>query len=266
MDLRRRKPNLEIPDGPRRNAPIMSAQRGVLHVQESDPLESVPSPGHPLSATDGPPTPVSLIDLRRKHRLLAEEGRAEYPLFQYYVSPATYNTFETKEEFEAAANEYFERCFLTKTPPRLNGLALALGCPGPASLQRLAMRKPELREIISRCLTAVANAYECVEGNSVLAMFMLKHIPEFDVLEPEGTAPLQYFKDRQEVNVYSQVTGVIDHSIKGAHLSPREAYYRLIHQRDALPDDIIEAEVVEAKPLSIEDLLAREETLFEDDE
>ena len=235
-------------------------------MQEFDPRQPDPHSGHPSDPTSEPVAPLPLAVLRHKHRLLAEEGRAEHPLFKFYVSPATYVQLETPEEVEAAANEYFERCFLTKTNPRLNGLSLALGCPGPASLQRLAMRKPELRSIISRCLTAVADSYEGREGNTVMSIFMMKHIPEFDVLEPAGSVPLQYFKDRQEVNVYTKVAGVIDHNVKGAHLSPREAYYRLIHQRDEVPEDIVEGEVVEAKTKTLEDIIANEENLFEDDE
>lgn len=116
-------------------------------------------------------------------------------------NPATVTMPNSVKEFVDKSNAYFEECCDTDTRPTITGYALAIGLPGPTSLIRLGQRIPELRYIISRCMTAIAYGYEEMigYGNAAGVLFMLKNIPDFDPDEPIGAPPIQFFNDRKEV-------------------------------------------------------------------
>ena len=146
-----------------------------------------------------------------------------------WVNPTKGAPLETFASYEAAINAYFEECEENETQPRLTGLALALGLAGPTSLYRLARRRPDLRYIISRATTAVAHGYESqINGGAAPgALFMLKHLPDFDMEEPAGSAPIQHFRDRHEIMVES-IPGVESPHEKGSDMSPAEAYMKVV--------------------------------------
>ena len=105
---------------------------------------------------------------------------------------------------------YFEEWHEQLLRPTITGLALATGLPGPTSLIRLGQRVPELRAVISRCMTAVAHGYEQLiglGGASAGAQFMLKNIPDFDPEDPVGEPGVQFFNDRKEVLLQADVHG-----------------------------------------------------------
>ena len=92
-------------------------------------------------------------------------------------NPATIIPIVNWEDFTDRANLYFEECLDEAIRPTITGLSLATGLPGPTSLIRLGQRVPELRHVISRCMTAVAHGYEQLiglGGASAGAQFMLK--------------------------------------------------------------------------------------------
>jgi len=163
--------------------------------------------------------------------------------FPWLVRPADAVPLNDIGQIKEQANQYFEFCAANGIRPRLMGLALALGVEGPVSLQRMAMRRPELRYILSRCLAAVAYGYEedIESGASQGAIFMLKHIPEFDSYEsPVGVKPIQYFSDRREVNVNTRVAGVRTLEHEGSDLSPEEVYFNLIHGHGEIEEAVYE--------------------------
>jgi len=171
---------------------------------------------------------------------IAEPARPEWP---WLLRPCDPVPLDNIDEIAERANDYFTRCYEYNEPPKLTGLALAVGVPGPASLQRLAQRRPELRWMISRCMTAVAHSYESMiaEGSSPQGpMFMLKHLPEFDLEEPAGSKPLQYWNERREVIIDARVSGVKQPNEGGAELTPYEAYMKIIHGEVDIEDAIYE--------------------------
>jgi hypothetical protein len=160
---------------------------------------------------------------------------APEPEFPWMTRPADLVPLGDVKAIANRANKYFTQAHRLGVKPTLTGMALALGVTGPASLQRLAQRRPELRWIISRCLTAVAHGYETTlaEGGPAQgAVFMLKHLPEFDVEEPKGSKPVQYWTEKRELVINARVYGVRNPEDEGADLSPREVYLRVIHGED----------------------------------
>jgi hypothetical protein len=128
---------------------------------------------------------------------------------QWRRAPATINPPTGVEDFTKRSNEYFEDCAANQTRPTLTGYALAVGLPGPTSLLRLGQRFPELRYSLSRCMMAVAVEYEEMIGvtNAAGPMFMLKNIPDFDPDEPVGAPAVQFFNDRKEILLTTEVHG-----------------------------------------------------------
>ncbi len=125
-------------------------------------------------------------------------------------NPATIIPIVNWSDFTDRANLYFEECVDQTIRPTITGLALATGLPGPTSLIRLGQRVPELRAVISRCMTAVAHGYEQLiglGGASAGAQFMLKNIPDFDPEDPVGEPGVQFFNDRKEVLLQADVHG-----------------------------------------------------------
>lgn len=125
-------------------------------------------------------------------------------------------------------NEYFTECARTGRRPLLTGLALAAGYSGVTEMRRAAMRSPDLRYAMSRAFTVVAACYEemigSVGGNGPL--FMLKNMPDYDSMAPEGAPATQPFQERFVVEEH--VSGVKTIESEGLELSPRAAYLKLI--------------------------------------
>ena len=180
-------------------------------------------------------------------------------------NPATVVRLETIDDYKRAINEYFEWCFDRDVQPRIASLALALGLPGISSIHRLARRNPELREIISRAVTAISAWYE--EGLSTSAskgaIFALTHLGDFD-LEEDPHAPEVHFWNEKPKNliVENRIVGIKSLEDQGSQYSPQEAYMKLVQgetiveisqdemkaQRDdeprKRPTDIEEADIV----------------------
>jgi len=194
---------------------------------------------------------------RQLYEQRVEDELATHPTFEYQVRPASGVIPETVEELATRANEYFEVSYAVGQKPKLNGLALHLGCAGPLSLQRLGMRRPEFRSIISRCLTAIADSYEQMldGGSATAAMFMMRHLPEFDVSEAPGSAPIQYYQDKREITLNAKVSGVADPAVRGKELNPHQAYYRLVHQTEPIEDAELQGEAAAVPMQSLEDIL-----------
>lgn len=154
-------------------------------------------------------------------------------------SPAIVSPPKDVNDFIARSNQYFEECADTDTRPTLTGYALSVGLPGPTSLIRLGQRIPELRYAISRCMMAVASEYEDMVGlgNAAGPMFMLKNIPDFDPDEPIGSPSVQFFNDRKEILLQSNVAGVARSDSEHDKEDPLETYVRLIRQRGYVPGE-----------------------------
>ncbi len=125
-------------------------------------------------------------------------------------NPATIIPIVNWSDFTDRANLYFEECLEQTIRPTITGLSLATGLPGPTSLIRLGQRVPELRHVISRCMTAVAHGYEQLiglGGASAGAQFMLKNIPDFDPEDPVGEPGVQFFNDQKTILLQADVYG-----------------------------------------------------------
>lgn len=167
-------------------------------------------------------------------------------------APATLNPPTGVKDFIARSNEYFSNCVDNQTRPTLTGYALAVGLPGPTSLLRLGQRFPELRYSLSRCMMAVAVEYEEMIGvtNAAGPMFMLKNIPDFDPDEPVGAPAVQFFNDRKEILLTTEVHGAARADKKHDGEDPLETYVRLIRQRGQLPEEETESVVLKAQKSS----------------
>jgi hypothetical protein len=152
-------------------------------------------------------------------------------------SPATPSQPNGVQDFIERSNRYFEGCHDNEIRPTLTGYALAVGLPGPTSLIRLGQRMPELRYTISRCMTAIATAYEEMIGfgNATGPLFMLKNIPDFDPDEPIGSPPVQFFNEKKEIILNANIAGVARTDSEYDEEDPVDTYARLIRQRDVTP-------------------------------
>lgn len=158
----------------------------------------------------------------------------EAPAPDWLRNPATIIPIENWDDFTNRANLYFETCLDTTLRPTITGLALATGLPGPTSLIRLGQRVPELRHVISRCMTAVAHGYEQLiglGGASAGAQFMLKNIPDFDPEDPVGEPGVQFFNDRKEILLQADVYGAatVGEDYDG-DVDPLEVYLSIIRK------------------------------------
>jgi hypothetical protein len=167
---------------------------------------------------------------------------------EWLRNPATIQPIVNFADFTDRANLYFEECHEQIIRPTITGLALATGLPGPTSLIRLGQRVPELRAVISRCMTAVAHGYEQLiglGGASAGAQFMLKNIPDFDPEDPVGEPGVQFFNDRKEIllqaDVYGAATMGEDYD---ANIDPVEVYMSVIRK----PGGIGKISSVESEP------------------
>lgn len=168
-------------------------------------------------------------------------------------NPATVNPPAGVEDFIARSNLYFNECADTDSRPTVTGYALSVGLPGPTSLLRLGQRIPELRYVISRCMIAIASGYEELinRGNASGAIFMLKNIPDFDPDEPVGAPAVQFFNDRKEILLQTNVHGAARSDAEFDNEDPIETYVRLLKRRGYIPGEEQEPTVIK-KPVSVE--------------
>jgi hypothetical protein len=161
-------------------------------------------------------------------RLQESPSRAATPA--WLRRPADIKRLKTFEEYQHAINDYFTTCDDEGIQPLFSGLALVLGLPGIETVYRLARRKPELTEILSRAITAIAHGYEAaLSGPGARgAIFALQHLKDFDLEEPAGSAPVQSWKQQMTVDVNQRIVGVVDPATLGRELSPEEAYLTII--------------------------------------
>lgn len=190
------------------------------------------------------PIPADELQLLKEHRRGANrpliEDSASVPLPEFLRQPATIQRLESKSEFIEAANEYFAYCEQAKLAPQLTDLALAFGLPGVSSLHRLGRRRPDLTEVLSRCITAIASGYEKLLASSASrgAIFALKHLPDFDLEEPVGSPEVAFWTDKQQLEVTSRIAGVKEADEEGSDLSPEEAYVKIM--RGGVPFEVLE--------------------------
>jgi hypothetical protein len=165
-------------------------------------------------------------------------------------NPATVNPPAGVEDFIARSNQYFNECADTDTRPTVTGYALSVGLPGPTSLLRLGQRIPELRYVISRCMIAIASGYEELigYGNAAGPIFMLKNIPDFDPDEPVGAPAVQFFNDRKEILLQTNVHGAARSDAEFDNEDPIETYVRLLKRRGYIPGEEQEPTVIK-KPV-----------------
>jgi hypothetical protein len=155
------------------------------------------------------------------------------------------------EEIKSRANEYFTRCADLGLTPNLSGLALSLGLPSAASVERLGRRRPEVRRAISNCITALSYYQEHGMIHNLIkpqvGMFMLKHLQGFDTEEPEGAPPVKFWDDAQRHTV--EVSGVVEHR-PGDGMSPQEAYLFVLNG-GKLPEKVVN-NLLENDPIDAE--------------
>lgn len=158
-------------------------------------------------------------------------------------NPATVNPPQDIDDFKWRSNRYFEECEECDMRPTITGYAVAVGLPGPTSLLRLGQRIPELRYVISRCMITIASHYEDMmgSGNAAGPIFMLKNIPDFDPDEPIGSPAVQFFNDRKEVLLTSNVIGAARSDKGHEDEDPLEAYIRVIRANGYIEEDEEEA-------------------------
>lgn len=150
----------------------------------------------------------------------------------WMVQPATPVSPLTDKEIIERANAYFKRCYEQEEIPRLTEFALALGLPGVSSIYRLGRRRADLAWSLSRCITVIASHFERMlhEGGSYTkgAIFMLKHLRDFDPTDGPGAPEMVFWRDTQHVEVDSHISGVERAEDKGKELTAEEAYMTLI--------------------------------------
>lgn len=208
-----------------------SARSAGVHANQDTPRErQIPSVKDVLS------TPVS----KSGHDAVdpAELGP------QWLRNPATVPDIKSEEDFINAANDYFERCDDRQIMPQLTGLILATGLTGPTAIYRLARRNPGLTVPISRCLTAIAHGYEqeiLNSGASQGARFMLKHLRDFDPAEGPGAPEIEFWNDKTELVVQTNIPGVDKQEDIGADMTPMQAYLHVIHDDDTGVDVLLKA-------------------------
>lgn len=163
--------------------------------------------------------------------LAANDSLGEIPIPTWLRKPASIKSVTSVKNFVERADDFFEKCATAGVRPTITGFCLSVGLPGPTSLIRLGQRIPELRHIISSCMTAIAHGYESMigNGNTAGAMFMLKNIPDFDPDDPEGSAAVQFFNDRKEIYLQADVHGGVTlEELEDPNADPIETYLALI--------------------------------------
>jgi hypothetical protein len=101
-------------------------------------------------------------------------------------------------------------------------------------------------------MIAVSVGYEELIGlgNAAGPMFMLKNIPDFDPDEPLGAPPVQFFNDRKEILLQSNVHGAASAEKEFEGEDTIETYVRLLQRRGYVPGDEQPSTTVFKKPTS----------------
>lgn len=138
-----------------------------------------------------------------------DPNMAEKEVPEWMRNPASIEPIGSVTDFKDKANTYFSECVDIDIRATITGFCLAVGLPGPTSLIRLGQRVPELRHTISCCMTAISHGYEQMigTGNAAGPLFMLKNIPDFDPDEPIGSPGVQFFNDKKEILLHTDVIG-----------------------------------------------------------
>ena len=167
--------------------------------------------------------------------------------------PASIEPIESISKFKDKANSYFSECIDIEIRSTITGFCLAVGLPGPTSLIRLGQRVPELRHTISCCMTAIAHGYEQMigDGNATGPLFMLKNIPDFDPEEPVGSPGVQFFNDKKEILLHTDVAGAVS---AGADfdddIDPLDIYLSIIRKQGSTIKNPVGTDVKSGLPKS----------------
>lgn len=99
-------------------------------------------------------------------------------------------------------------------------------------------------------MIAIASGYEELigYGNSSGPIFMLKNIPDFDPDEPVGAPAVQFFNDRKEILLQTNVHGAARSDAEFDNEDPIETYVRLLRRRGYIPGEEQEPTVLK-KPV-----------------
>lgn len=168
------------------------------------------------------------------------------PSPEYLRNPASIEPIESISKFKDKANSYFSECDDLQIRATITGFCLAVGIPGPTSLIRLGQRIPELRYTISCCMTAISHGYEQMIGNGNAAgpLFMLKNIPDFDPEEPIGSPGVQFFNDRKEILLQTEVFGAVSSGEDyDSDVDPLDIYLSIIKKSGTVVNSSIDSKV-----------------------
>lgn len=165
--------------------------------------------------------------------------------------PASIEPIESISKFKDKANSYFSECIDIEIRSTITGFCLAVGLPGPTSLIRLGQRVPELRHTISCCMTAIAHGYEQMigTGNAAGPLFMLKNIPDFDPEEPIGSPGVQFFNDKKEILLHTDVVGAMSTGEDfDSDIDPLDIYLSIIQKQNSTIKRAVGEDVKNSKP------------------
>lgn len=125
-------------------------------------------------------------------------------------------------------DDYFTECHDSDREASFCDMAGAAGFDSVTQLVNHARRNGgDTMRGIARGTLAVAAGYEdMVQNGNRSALQMLSMIPHFDSDEPAEQKPQRPFLPQQELNL--NITGVERADMRGAELSPQEAYLQLI--------------------------------------
>jgi len=155
---------------------------------------------------------------------------------KWLCNPASIEPIESISKFKDKANSYFSECIDIEIRSTITGFCLAVGLPGPTSLIRLGQRVPELRHTISCCMTAISHGYEQMigTGNAAGPLFMLKNIPDFDPEEPIGSPGVQFFNDKKEILLHTDVIGAVSTGEDyDSDVDPLDIYLSIIQKQNS---------------------------------
>jgi hypothetical protein len=161
-------------------------------------------------------------------------------------NPASIEPIESVSKFKDKANSYFSECVDIEIRATITGFCLAVGLPGPTSLIRLGQRVPELRHTISCCMTAISHGYEQMigTGNAAGPLFMLKNIPDFDPEEPIGSPGVQFFNDKKEILLQTEVIGAVTTGKDfDGDVDPLDIYLSIIQKQNSTVKGLVNVDV-----------------------
>lgn len=161
-------------------------------------------------------------------------------------NPASIKPIESISTFKDKANSYFSECIDVDIRATITGFCLAVGLPGPTSLIRLGQRVPELRHTISCCMTAISHGYEQMigTGNAAGPLFMLKNIPDFDPEEAVGSPGVQFFNDKKEILLQTEVIGAVSAGKDfDGDVDPLDIYLSIIKKQNSAIKKTVDIDV-----------------------